>query len=179
MHRALARERPAPEPRGYVRGGFGDEMDYGYLAVTGYFLALPGWRPRPLEPHEVVYLTGFFAFIALASSATVPMSPAEAATGARASVARRLMMLGTRAEGLTDRIRTFQARLNEYSALWLGVLKGENSFGAFAERVFDHVQAGEKTRLGYLEHLNAFPDFCERRIKALQTAVPAPSAAKV
>lgn len=177
MQRALARERPAPEPRGYVRGGFGDEMDYGYLAVTGYFLALPGWRPRPLDPHEVIYLTGFFAFIALASSATVPMSPAEAATGARASVARRLMMLGTRAEELTDRIRTFQARLNEYSALWLGVLKGENSFGAFAERVFDHVQAGEKTRLGYLEHLNAFPDFCERRIRALQTAVPAPSAA--
>jgi hypothetical protein len=179
MHRALARQRPALEPRGYVRGGFGDEMDYAYLAVTGYFLALPGWRARPLDPHEVIYLTGFFAFIALASSSTVPMTPAEASTGARASAARRLMMLGTRAENLTERIRTFQIRLNEYSALWLGVLKGENSFGAFAERVFERVQAGERTRLGYLEHLNAFAEFCERRIKALQTAVPAPAASSV
>lgn len=177
MHRTLGRERPVLEPRGYVRGGFGDEMDYAYLAVTGYFLGLPGWRARPLDPDEVVYLTGFFAFIALASSPTVRMGPSEASTGARASVARRLMLLGTRTEVLTERIRTFQIRLNEYSALWLGVIKGENSFGAFAERAFQRVQKGDQTRLGYPEHLDAFADFCDRRIKALHSAVPAPPAA--
>ena len=70
MHRLLARDRRTIEPRGYVRGGFGDEMDFAYVSVTGYFLGLPGWQERHLDPREVIYLTGFFAFIALASRLT-------------------------------------------------------------------------------------------------------------
>jgi hypothetical protein len=173
MHRLLARDRRTIEPRGYVRGGFGDEMDFACVSVTGYFLGLPGWQERHLDPREVIYLTGFFAFIALASSPTTRLAPAEAATGARASVARSLMMRGTRTDSIAEPIKTFQTRLNDYSALWLGVIKGDNSFGAFASRVFENVQAGERTRNGYVEHLNMFADFCERRIKALHAAVPA------
>ena len=76
------------------------------------------------------------------------------------------MVRGTRAEQLTERIRSFQMRLGEYSALWVGVLKSANSFGAFSLRVFENVQPGDKVRQGYLEHLETFPDFCDRRIKA-------------
>lgn len=165
------------EPRGYVRGGFGDEMDFAYYSVTSYFLGLPGWQKRQIDPHEVIYLTGFFAFIALASSPTARLGPAEAATGARASVARSLMTRGTRSDALTERIKAFQSRLNEYSALWVGVLKGENGFGTFAAQVFANMQADHRTRDGYLDHLNLFADFCERRIKALHAAVPTQSAA--
>ena len=82
------------------------------------------------------------------------------------------MVGGTVAELLSDRIKSFQARLNEYSALWVGVLTSENSFGAFALRAFENVQAGHKTRHGYIEHLNMFPDFCERRIRDFHAMVP-------
>jgi hypothetical protein len=175
MHRLASRDRPSVEPRGFVRGGFGDEMDFAYFSVTGYFLGLPGWERRPIDQYEVIYLTGFFAFVALASSPNVRLAPAEAATGARASVARSLMRQGTRSEALAPHIKAFQDRLNEYSALWVGVIKGQNSFGAFASRVFENVQAGDRTRQGYVDHLNMFSDFCERRIKALHTAVPVPA----
>ena len=32
------------------------------------------------------------------------------------------------------------------------------------------MQAGDRTRQGYVEHLNAFPDFCERTIRAFHEA---------
>ena len=158
------------EPRGYVRGGFGEEMDLACLSITSHFAALPGWQESQIDPHEVAYLAGFFAFIALVSSPTAPLGLAEAATGARATVARRLMLRGTRAELMNERLKWFKARLNKYSTLWVGVLKGTNSFGAFAELAFENVQAGDKTRRGYVEHLNAFPDFCERTIRAFHAA---------
>jgi len=161
---------PVIEPRGYVRGGFGEEMDLACLSISSHFAELPGWQESRIDPHEVVYLAGFFAFIALVSSPSAPLGLAEAATGARATVARRLMLRGTRAESLNERLKSFTARLNTYSALWVGVLKGTNSFGAFAESAFEHVQAGDKTRQGYVEHLNAFPDFCERTIRAFHAA---------
>lgn len=158
------------EPRGYVRGGFGEEMDLACLSITSHFAALPGWQESQIDPHEVAYLAGFFAFIALVSSPSAPLGLAEAATGARATVARRLMLRGTRAESLNEHLKWFKARLNRYSALWVGVLKSTNSFGAFAELAFEHVQAGDKTRQGYVEHLNAFPDFCESTIRAFHAA---------
>lgn len=161
---------PVIEPRGYVRGGFGEEMDLACLSITSHFTALPGWNERRVDPHEVVYLAGFFAFIALVSSPRAPLGLAEAATGARATVARRLMLRGTRAESLNERLSLFKARLNKYSALWVGVLKETNSFGAFGSLAFENVQAGDKTRQGYVEHLNAFPDFCERTIRAFHEA---------
>lgn len=158
------------EPRGYVRGGFGEEMDLACLSITSHFAALPGWQESQVDAHEVAYLAGFFAFIALVSSPSAPLGLAEAATGARATVARRLMLRGTRAELMNDRLKWFKARLNKYSALWVGVLKDTNSFGAFAELAFENVQAGDRTRRGYVEHLNAFPDFCERTIRAFHAA---------
>ena len=158
------------EPRGYVRGGFGEEMDLACLSITSHFATLPGWQESQIDPHEVAYLAGFFAFIALVSSPSAPLGLAEAATGARATVARRLMLRGMRAESLNERLKWFKARLSTYSALWVGVLKGTNSFGAFAESAFERVQAGDKTRRGYVEHLNAFPDFCERTIRAFHEA---------
>ena len=173
MSRLLATRHNHVEPQAYVRGGFGDEMDFACFAVTSYFAALPGWQESQVDPHEVAYLSGFFAFIALVSSPSARLGPAEAATGARATVARRLMVRGTRAELLTERIRSFQTRLGEYSALWVGVLKSANSFGAFSLRAFENVQAGDKSRQGYLEHLDTFPDFCERRIKAFHAATSA------
>lgn len=145
-------------------------MDTACLSITSHFAALPGWNESRVDPHEVVYLAGFLAFIALVSSPTAPLGLAEAATGAKATVARRLMLRGTRAESLNERLKAFKARLNQYSALWVGVLKGTNSFGAFAESAFECVQATEKTRQGYVEHLNAFPDFCERTIQAFHAA---------
>ena len=169
MRPLLARQDP-PEPQAYVRGGFGEEMDFACFSITSYFAALPGWQESQIEQHEVVYLAGFYAFVALVSSPSARLSPAEAATGARATVARRLMVRGTRTELLTERIRSFQARLSEYSALWVGVLKSTNSFGAFSLRVFENVQCAEKSRQGYLEHLDTFPDFCDRRIKAFHAA---------
>jgi hypothetical protein len=158
------------EPRGYVRGGFGEEMDFACLSIASHFVDLPGWQESQIDPHEIVYLAGFFAFIALVSSPSAPLGLAEAATGARATVARRLMVRGTKAEMLTERLKWFQARLNKYSALWVGVLKSTNSFGAFASLAFENVQAGDKTRQGYVEHLNTFPDFCERAIRAFHAA---------
>ena len=162
--------QPDIESRAYVRGGFGEEMDSACLSVTSHFLALPGWDDGRINPHEVVYLAGFLAFIALVSSPTAPLGLAEAATGAKATVARRLMLRGTRAESLNERLKRFKTRLHQYSALWVGVLKGTNSFGAFAESAFEHVQAAGRTRQGYVEHLNAFPDFCERTIRAFHAA---------
>ena len=163
--------RPDIESRAYVRGGFGEEMDSACLSVTSHFLALPGWDDGRINPHEVVYLAGFLAFIALVSSPTAPLGLAEAATGAKATVARRLMMRGTRADSLNACIKAYKARLNKYSALWVGVLKDENSFGAFASLAFENVQAGVKTRQGYVEHLNTFPAFCERTIQAFHASV--------
>lgn len=170
MHRLRVRDTPSIEPLAYVRGGFGGEMDRAYDRATGHFLALPGWRQSQIDPLEIVYLTGFLAFIALASSPSARLASAEAATGARASVARLLMTHGTTTAALTARIKSFHARLNEYSTLWVGSLKGTNSFGAFSLRVFENVQVGDKSRQGYLEHLNAFPDFCEGRIKAFHAS---------
>jgi hypothetical protein len=161
---------PVIEPRGYVRGGFGEEMDLACLSISSHFAALPGWQESQIDPHEVVYLAGFFAFIALVSSPSAPLGLAEAATGARATVARRLMLRGTRAESLNDHLKWFKARLNKYSALWVGVLKDTNTFGAFGTLVFENVHGGDKTRQGYVEHLNAFPDFCERTIRAFHEA---------
>jgi division protein CdvB (Snf7/Vps24/ESCRT-III family) len=161
---------PVIEPRGYVRGGFGEEMDLACLSITSHFTALPGWNESRVDPHEVDYLAGFFAFIALVSSPSAPLGLAEAATGARATVARRLMLRGTRAESLNDRLKWFKARLGKYSALWVGVLKDTNTFGAFGTLAFENVQAGDRTRQGYVEHLNAFPDFCERTIRAFHEA---------
>ncbi|MGZ9032244.1 MAG: hypothetical protein ACXW2G_12780, partial [Burkholderiaceae bacterium] len=165
MPRLIARQNHS-EAHAYVRGGFGEEMDFACFSITSYLAALPGWHESQIDQQEVVYLAGFFAFVALVSSPSASLSPAEAATGARATVARRLMVRGNRPELLTERIRAFQKRLGEYSALWVGVLKSANSFGAFSLRVFENVQSGDKSRQGYLEHLDTFPDFCERRIKA-------------
>lgn len=173
MPRPLARDKPVIEPRAYVRGGFGEEMDFACFAINSYFAGLPGWHRSRIDPLEVVYLGGFFAFIALASSPTAKLSPAEAATGARATVARSLMVRGTSSADVTARIRTFQKRLNEYSALWVGVIKGENTFGAFALRALENVQLGDRTREGMLEHLETFAEFCERRIRAFHVTVPA------
>jgi hypothetical protein len=145
-------------------------MDLACLSITSHFAELPGWHESRIDPHEVVYLAGFFAFIALVSSPRAPLGLAEAATGARATVARRLMLRGTRAESLNDRLKWFKARLNTYSALWVGVLKDTNTFGAFGTLAFENVQSGDKTRQGYVEHLNAFPDFCERTIRAFHQA---------
>ena len=164
--------RPVIEPGAYVRGGYGEEMDLACLAITSYFVALPGWQESQIDQHEIVCLAGFFAFIALTSSPSAPLGLAEAATGAKATVARRLMMRGTKAESLTDRINSFKRRLNKYSKLWVGMLKGENSFGAFSSLVFRNVQAGEETRQGYVEHLNTFPDFCMQRIRAFHGTAP-------
>lgn len=172
MHRLFDRNKPVVEPRAYVRGGFGEEMDFACFSVTSYFVALPGWEEDQIDPNEIVYLTGFFAFVALVSSPSARLAPAEAATAARATVARSLMVRGTMAELLAERIKSFQTRLNEYSALWVGVLTSENSFGAFALRAFENVQAGHRTRHGYIEHLNMFPDFCERRIRDFHATVP-------
>ena len=169
MPRSITRQNHT-EPQAYVRGGFGEEMDFACFSVTSYFAALPGWRERQIDQQEVVYLAGFFAFVALVSSPSATLSPAEAATGARATVARRLMVRGTRADLLGERIKSFQSRLSEYSALWVGVLKSANSFGAFSLRVFENVQSADKSREGYLEHLETFPDFCERRVKAFHEA---------
>ena len=163
-------DQSAIESRAYVRGGFGEEMDSACLSITAHFAALPGWDEARISPHEVVYLAGFLAFIALVSSPTAPLGLAEAATGAKATVARRLMLRGARAESLNECLKRFKARLNRYSALWVGVLKGTNSFGAFAESAFENVQAADKTRQGYVEHLNAFPEFCERTIRAFHAA---------
>ena len=160
----------AIESRAYVRGGFGEEMDSACLAINDHFTALPGWNEARIDPHEVTYLAGFLAFIALVSSPAAPLGLAEAATGAKATVARRLMLRGTRAESLNECLKRFKTRLHQYSALWVGVLKGTNSFGAFAESAFEHVQAAGRTRQGYVEHLNAFPDFCERTIRAFHAA---------
>lgn len=160
---------PVIEPRGYVRGGFGEEMDLACLSITSHFVDLPGWQESRVDPLEVVHLAGFFAFIALASSPSAPLPPAEAATGAKATVARRLMLQGTPTELLNKYLRRFRVRLNEYYVLWVGVLKGTNSFGAFASLAFETVQAGDRTRQGYLEHLNAFPAFCERTIHAFHS----------
>lgn len=170
MHRLRARDTPSSEPQAYVRGGFGGEMDRAYDLTTAHFLGLPEWQPSQVDTLEIVYLTGFLAFIALASSPSARLGSAEAATGARASVARLLMTHGTKAEALTARIKSFHARLNEYSTLWVGTLKGTNSFGAFSLRVFENVQVGDRSRQGYVEHLNAFPHFCERRIKAFHAS---------
>ena len=170
MHRLRARDTPSIEPQAYVRGGFGGEMDRAYDLAIGHFLALPEWPRSRINPHETVYLTGFLAFIALASSPSARLGTAEATTGARASVARLLMTHGTKAEALTARIKSFHGRLSEYSTLWVGILKGANSFGAFSSRVFENVQVGETSRQGYIEHLNAFPEFCERRIKAFHAS---------
>ncbi len=89
------------------------------LSVTSYFAALPGWREnRPAGGR----LSGRILCIrcpGVLPSAT--LSPAEAATGARATVARRLMVRGTRTELLGERIKSFQSRLSEYSTLWVGV----------------------------------------------------------
>jgi hypothetical protein len=145
-------------------------MDLACLSITSHFAALPGWQESQIDPNEAAYLAGFFAFIALVSSPTAPLPPAEAATGARATVARRLMLRGTPAESLNERLKWFKARLNKYSALWVGVLKGTNTFGAFAEFAFERVQAGDQTRQGYVEHMNAFPDFCERTLRAFHAA---------
>ena len=174
MHKMAPRAKSPIQPREYVRGGFGGEMDRVNDLVTRHFLALPGWQTRQIDPQEIVFLSGFFAFVALASSPSAPLSASEAATGARATVARKLMTQGTTAEALTDRIRSFHARLNEYSALWVGIMNGANSFGAFSLRAFENVQAEDKVRHGYLEHLNAFPEFCERTIKTFheRAAVP-------
>lgn len=172
MPRSLTRQNHT-EPQAYVRGGFGEEMDFACFSINSYFAALPGWQEAQIDQHEVVYLAGFYAFVALVSSPTASLSPAEAATGARATVARRLMVRGTRSELLTERIRSFQMRLGEYSALWVGVLKSANSFGAFSLRVFENVQPGDKSRQGYLEHLETFPDFCDRRVKAFHAATSA------
>jgi hypothetical protein len=49
-------------------------------------------------------------------------------------------------------------------------LKSANSFGAFSLRVFENVQSGDKSRQGYFEHLETFPDFCDRRVKAFHAA---------
>lgn len=172
MPRLIARQDHTG-PQAYVRGGFGEEMDFACFSVTSYFAALPGWRESQIDQQEVVYLAGFFAFVALVSSPSASLSPAEAATGARATVARRLMVRGTRAELLGERIKAFQGRLSEYSSLWVGVLKSANSFGAFSLRVFENVQAGDRSREGYLEHLETFPDFCERRVAAFHAATSA------
>jgi hypothetical protein len=158
------------EPRAYVRGGFGAEMDHANEMAIGYFVTVVGWQRSWINPHEIVHLSGFFAFIALASSPTVRLGPAEAATGARATVARSLMAQGVRAEVLTAHIKSFHARLKEYSALWVGVLKGANSFGAFSARVFERVQIETRSRHGYVEHLNSFPAFCDRRVKAFHAS---------
>ena len=174
-HRMLPpRDKTPMQPREYLRGGFGGEMDRVNDLVTRHFLALPGWQTSQINTQEIVFLSGFFAFIALASSPSAPLGASEAATGARATVARKLMTQGTTAEALTDCIKSFHARLNEYSALWVGVMNSANSFGTFSLRVFENVQAGDKVRHGYLEHLNAFPEFCERTIKAFheRTSVP-------
>jgi len=173
-------ERAPEEPRTFIRGGYGEEMDAACAAIAAYFAALPGWQADRVDADEVVHLAGFFAFIALASSATAPLPRPEAATGARATVARRFMFSRATADRLPQQLNAFKRRLNEYSALWAGVLKGSNSFGAFAERVFANVRIGERTRDGYLEHLNGFPGFCERRITAFHeavapTSVPAPA----
>jgi hypothetical protein len=167
------RDTPRIEPRPYVRGGFGAEIDHANDVTIGYFVSVVGWPESWINPHEVVYLSGFFAFIALASSPTARLGTAEAATGARATVARSLMARGTKAEALTAHIKSFHARLKEYSVLWTGVLKDTNSFGAFSARVFEHVQTEGRSRQGYLEHLNSFPDFCERRIKAFHASTSA------
>ena len=145
-------------------------MDFACFSIASYFGALPGWGENRINPHEVIYLAGFFAFIALVSSPSAPFGLAEAATGAKATVARTLMVRGATAELLTQRINLFKRRLNRYSALWVGVLRGENSFGAFSKRVFENVQAADRTWQGYAEHMNGFPDFCERRIRAFHAA---------
>jgi hypothetical protein len=162
------------ETRGEVRGGFGDDMDFACAAIYAHFRGLPGWQGRSLDDFEVVYLAGFFAFIALASSPKARFHLSESAVGARASVARSLMLHGTPAEALNPRIKAFQVRLNEYARLWVGVLKGENTFGAFATHAFDTVQAGTRTRYGYADHLDTFARFCDQRIHAFHSAVPVP-----
>ena len=159
------RQKPASEPQVFVRGGFGEEMDFACSSVNSYFLALPGWQEGDVNPDEVIYLCGFFAFIALASSPTAPLGRAEAATGARATVARSLLVRRTTPDLFAAHLISFKARLHEYSVLWAGILKGESSLGAFASRLFDNVRVGS-TRDGYVEHLTMFPDFFERRIKA-------------
>ena len=75
MHRLRTRDTPSIEPQAYVRGGFGGEMDRAYDLVTGHFLALPEWPQSRINPHEAVYLTGFLAFIALASSPSARSAP--------------------------------------------------------------------------------------------------------
>jgi hypothetical protein len=171
----VAREEDEPEPRAFIRGGYGEEMDVACSSVASFFQSLPGWREEMVNADEVVYLAGFFAFIALASSPSAPLGRAEAATGARATVARRLMVRQGSTDGFSERLGAFKARLNEYSSLWAGVLKGQNSFGAFGTRAFENVRIGGRTRDGYLEHLNGFPEFCERRIRGFHDAV-APNA---
>jgi hypothetical protein len=161
---------PVPEPQNFIRGGFGEEMDMACSAITAVFASLPGWGEDFVDPDEVIYLAGFFAFVALASSPTAPLPRAEAAKGAQATVARILMVRRTAKEELGECLKWFKLRLNEYAALWIGVLKSDNSFGAFASKTFDNVRRGDRTRDGYFELLNLFPEFCEKRISAFHEA---------
>lgn len=176
IERRLAESRPpeakppAGEPRAFIRGGFGEEMDLACAAITEHFLSLPGWQATDVSTDEVVHLAGFFAFIALASSPTAPLDQAEAAVGARATVARILLVRHASPAQLNQCLADFKSRLNQYSALWAGVLKGDSSFGTFASCAFENLHIGGRTLDGYLEHLDAFPDFCERRIKAFHEA---------
>jgi hypothetical protein len=166
-----------PAPRAFIRGGFGEEMDAACAAIADYFVALPGWRSEDVHPDEVINLAGFFAFIALASSPVAPLELREAAVGARATVARILLMRRDTPAQLTERLSAFKARLARYSALWAAVLKGEKTFGAFASYAFEKLRTGGRTLDGYVEHLNAFPGFYEARIKAFHEATaPAPEA---
>lgn len=168
--RATAQTASAPEPLTYIRGGFGEEMDAACSDITDFFLALPGWHAQAVGSDEVVYLAGFFAFLALASSPTRPLSRGEAAVGARATVARMLMVRRTSNDALAESLLRFKRRLHEYSSLWAAILKGEKSFGAFAATVFENVRVGGRTRDGYGEHLDRFPAYCEARIRAFHEA---------
>ncbi len=47
-------------------------------------------------------------------------------------------------------------------------MKSANSFGAFSLRVFEHVQSGDKSREGYLEHLETFRTFANAESRRLR-----------
>ena len=55
-------------------------MDLACLSITSHFRWLSRLARSQIDPHEVVYLAGFFAFIALVSSPSAPLGLAEAAT---------------------------------------------------------------------------------------------------
>ena len=148
MPRSITRQNHT-EPQAYVRGGLGEEMDFACFSINSYFAALPrlAGSARSISTRSSISPASFHSLRWCRRRRPVSVPPKPPPERERLSPGVS-MVRGTRSELLTERIRSFQMRLGEYSALWVGVLKSANSFGAFSLRVFENVQPGDKSRGG-------------------------------